>query len=99
LRRVEREDDRRDLVLVGEQVDRGDDLLWAFGDDPDDELVAIVDGEAELRACDGRGPIHQRHGQIASEGRRLDVQDVGLVGLGRRVHGDAEAGLARGPTG
>ena len=46
--RVEGDDQRRDLVLVRQQVEAADDVARPLGDDADDELGRVVDREAAL---------------------------------------------------
>jgi hypothetical protein len=88
---VERHDDRRDLVLVGEQVDAPDDVAGALGDHADGELGAVVDREADLGLRDGLVAVDERDLELAPEGRRLGIQQEGLVGVGRQVDHLAEA--------
>ena len=60
----------------------------------DDELGRVVGGERRLGRRDRRVAVDQADREGAAERRRLGVQDVDLVGLGRQLDRHPEARLA-----
>ena len=90
--RIEADGQRRDVVRVGQQVEVADDVARPLGDDADDQLGPVVDRvNAALVVAIVVVAGHEADLELAPEARRLGVQAIGLVGLGRRSTEGPEA--------
>ena len=71
-----------------------DESLGMLGDDSHDELARVMDREWRLARRDRRVALDEVHLELGPERRRLGVDDVCLVGLGRQVDLRPELRLA-----
>ena len=87
---VEAQRERSDVVLVRQEVEVADDPARALGHDAHHHLRRVVDREGRGGRRDRRGAIDQADLDLTAEARRLRVQAMGLVRLGRDVDHGAE---------
>ncbi len=88
---IEADSQRLDVVHVGQQVQVADDVARSFRDDGDHHLGPVVDRVRRLGGGDRRLSGVEADLELTPETRRLRVQAMGLVGLGRRLDEGPEA--------